>query len=288
MKEAHASDQPTPCNSDVPPSSIGRESDITEVPRDADSQEVAMRSTQVKEEEKTAESLDPSANSAPSCIQSKGYKCLQSGAIFKGVQRSGQNSYDAEMNIIDIDIEASFLCGHLSIRGLTKSHLDVTTYFDAQIIGTSFGFDTKDGVTSRQDDTVHWSRFRGFHEVKKDLIEPDLLLPDNTNRSFLFMRWKERYVVPEDGPQDLDGASFAGKSFRFYYIYVEFAPPPAFSDSSAREETRLWNDEELSGNVPEAKIFGYYYEPNSEPYVPAKHFLLMPREKNLLLIATPV
>ncbi|KAL5483627.1 hypothetical protein ACEPAI_8859 [Sanghuangporus weigelae] len=258
MEGTHAFDQPPSCNSDIPPSSIGRESDITEVPRDAGSQEVAMRSTQVKEKERTAGNLNPSADSALSSVRSKGYKCFQPGAIFKGVQRSGRNSYDVEINIIDIDIEASFLCGLLSIHGLTGSHPDVTTYFDAQIIGTRFGFDTKDWVTSRQDDTVHWSRFRGFHEVKKDLIEPDLLLPDNTSRPDLFMRWKERYVVPEDGPQDLNGASFTG----FYYIYVEFAPPPAFSNSSEyREESRLWNDEELSGsgNAPEAKICGYYY-----------------------------
>ncbi|KAL5532455.1 hypothetical protein ACEPAF_6025 [Sanghuangporus sanghuang] len=212
MEEVHGFDQSTSCDSDVPPSCNGRENDITELPRDADSQEVAMRSTQVKGEENPAGSLDPSADSAPSCVRSKGYKCLQPGAIFKGVQRSGRNSYDAEINIIDIDIDASFLCGHLSIHGLTDKHPVVTTYFDAQIIGTHFGFDTKDWVTSRQDDTVHWSRFRGFHEVKKDLIEPDLLLPDNTSRPALFMRWKERYLVPQDGLQDLGGASFAGKS----------------------------------------------------------------------------
>ncbi|KAL5505079.1 hypothetical protein ACEPAH_7742 [Sanghuangporus vaninii] len=212
MEEVNSFDQSISCDSDVPPSSNGRENDITELQRDVDSQEASMRSTQAKGEENPAESLDPSADSAPLCVRSKGYKCLQPGAIFKGVQRSGRTNYDVEINIIDIDIDASFLCGHLSIHGLTDNHPVVTTYFDAQIIGTRFGFDTKDWVTSRQDDIVHWSRFKGFHEVKKDLIEPDLLLSDNTSRPALFMRWKERYVVPEGGPQDLSGASFAGKS----------------------------------------------------------------------------
>ena len=94
----------------------------------------------------------------------------------------------------------------------------MTTYFDAQIIGTQLGFVTQDDWrANRLGDLAHWSLFSAFHEVKKDLVEPNLLLPDNTSSPALFMRWKERYVVPEDGPQDLAGASFAGK----YFIHAQ-------------------------------------------------------------------
>ena len=70
----------------------------------------------------------------------------------------------------------------------------MTTYFDAQIIGTQLGFVTQDDWrANRLGDLAHWSLFSAFHEVKKDLVEPNLLLPDNTSSPALFMRWKERY-----------------------------------------------------------------------------------------------
>ena len=57
---------------------------------------------------------------------------------------------------------------------------------------------------------MHWARFPAFRAVKKELVEPGLMLPENESRSAVFMRWKERFLVPDHRVQDISGASFAG------------------------------------------------------------------------------
>lgn len=99
----------------------------------------------------------------------------------------------------------------MKIKELTDDWPELTTYFDAQIIGTRYGFDTQDWDATRQEDMVHWARFPGFRDVQKDLVEPRLTLPANTSRSSVFMRWKERFLVPDHRVQDIIGASFAGE-----------------------------------------------------------------------------
>jgi len=144
-------------------------------------------------------------------VRSKGYKCLFPGAIFQGTQKSGRSSYDVQVTIVDVDFSASFLCGYLRIRGLTEDWPELTTYFDAQIIGNRYGFLTQDWGASKEEDKVHWSRFPAFRAVKDELQEPRLTLKNNDKRPAVFMRWKERFLVPDHKVQDINGASFAGK-----------------------------------------------------------------------------
>ncbi|KAI5121655.1 hypothetical protein M0805_002731 [Coniferiporia weirii] len=216
-------------------------------------------------------------------VRSKGYKCLYPGATFKGSQKSGRNSYDVNVTIVDVDFASSYLCGYLRIRGLTEDWPELTTYFDAQIIGMRHGFDTQDWGATRQEDMVHWARFPAFRAVQKDLIEPRLTLPANTSRPAVFMRWKERFLVPDHRVQDISGASFAG----FYYVCVDFDPqsqtPPistqntsqdipicvdnGFAPSSARSQrqdadAKRWKPVE----EPKALMRGFYFHQNSEPY----------------------
>ncbi|KAJ1030430.1 hypothetical protein NDA16_001339 [Ustilago loliicola] len=66
-------------------------------------------------------------------LKSRG--CLYPGATFNGTQKSGRNSYDVTVRIVNVDLEASHLCGYLNIRGLTEDWPELTTYFDAEIIG---------------------------------------------------------------------------------------------------------------------------------------------------------
>lgn len=100
----------------------------------------------------------------------------------------------------------------MRIRGLTDDWPELTTYFDAQIIGMRHGFDTQNWGATHQEDMVHWARFPAFRAVQKELIEPRLLLPANTSRPAVFMRWKERFLVPDHRVQDISGASFAGEN----------------------------------------------------------------------------
>jgi hypothetical protein len=87
----------------------------------------------------------------------------------------------------------------------------MTTYFDAEVIGSKHGFITDKWGASEQDDHTHWNRFPAFKNVRHELTGPHLHLPEH-ERGAVFMRWKERFLVPDHRVQDVNGASFAGAS----------------------------------------------------------------------------
>ncbi|KAH9901355.1 vacuolar import and degradation protein-domain-containing protein [Cubamyces lactineus] len=153
-------------------------------------------------------------------VRSQGHHCLYPGATFQGTQKSGRNSYDVNVTIVDIDFASSHLCGYLRIRGLTDDWPELTTYFDAEIIGSRYGFLTRNWGATEQEDMVHWGRFPAFRHVKNELNKPHLTMKDALNRGAVFMRWKEKFLVPDHRVQDINGASFAG----FYYVCVDFNP----------------------------------------------------------------
>lgn len=75
----------------------------------------------------------------------------------------------------------------------------------------------------------HWGRFEQFRRpaTRADMIRPELLFRDpvprvggigerekkGIERDFVFLRIKERFLVPDHTVRDISGASFAGKSF---------------------------------------------------------------------------
>ena len=62
---------------------------------------------------------------------------------------------------------------------------------------------------------THWNRFSAFHSrsvqnaVRGPLMNMD---DDKGERGVVFMRWKERFLVPDHRVKDINGASFAGES----------------------------------------------------------------------------
>jgi len=137
------------------------------------------------------------------------------------------------------DFTSSVLCGYLRIRNLTKDYPELTTYFHAEIIGSRYGFLTdKEWGASEADDLTHWSKFSGFRSVRNQLKHPGLTMRDR-DRGTVFMRWKERFLVPDHKTKEINGASFAG----FYYVAV--SSPTDDSPSS---------------------ITAFYFHPQSEPY----------------------
>lgn len=159
-------------------------------------------------------------------IRSHRHPCLYPGSTFTGVQKSERNSYEVTVSIIDVDFKSSFLCGRLAIAGLTDDWPELTTYFDAEIIGPRHGFITQPARShfqtqrdswgaSPEDDMTHWARFPEFRNVQNELQGSHLTLPDKDGvdvggRSAVFMRWKERFLVPDHRVKDISGASFAG------------------------------------------------------------------------------
>ncbi|KIK49269.1 hypothetical protein CY34DRAFT_7578 [Suillus luteus UH-Slu-Lm8-n1] len=178
-------------------------------------------------------------------VRVQGHHCLYPGAVFQGTQKSGRNSYEVNVNIVDVDFSSSFLCGYLRIRGLTDDWPELTTYFDAEIIGSRYGFLTQNWGANEQEDMVHWQRFPAFRHVKNELKKPNLTIPDR-DRGAVFMRWKERFLVPNHRVQDINGASFAG----FYYVCVDFNPQPPSSAPTLRPVTQSVPLEKGGNNDP--------------------------------------
>ena len=60
----------------------------------------------------------------------------------------------------------------------------------------------------------HWKQFPAFgrREVQGSLEAPGYTLRDEVGagRGCVFMRWKERFLVPDHKVKDINGASFAG------------------------------------------------------------------------------
>ncbi|KAF9585309.1 hypothetical protein BGW38_002948 [Lunasporangiospora selenospora] len=162
----------------------------------------------------------------PQRIIPKRHFHLYAGSQFRGKQQSGTQSYDVQVNIKYVDLEESFLCGYLLIEGLTEDYPELTTYFEAEIIGPKYSFFTKRWDADERIDEEHWMLFPPFEDLAGAVFGFDVYDNDFTRTHFnhneydfrrqdvIFMRWKEHFLVPDHRIQGINGASFAG----FYYI----------------------------------------------------------------------
>lgn len=162
---------------------------------------------------------DPMQDISRLRIPSKGRGCLYPGSIFSGTQKSGKLSYDVTVEILNIDLTKSHLDGYLNIRGLTEDWPELTTFFTAEVIGQDHSFHTGRWGASQADDDKHWQRFGAYKSLTKMLGQErwDGGSFNHMNKPFVFMRWKEAFLVPNHQVTDISGASFAG----FYYVCAE-------------------------------------------------------------------
>ncbi|PQK13355.1 hypothetical protein BB8028_0004g02860 [Beauveria bassiana] len=141
---------------------------------------------------------------------------LRPGTKFHGTQQSERQVYDVQVEIKYVDMRESFLCGYLRIQGLTEDHPTLTTYFEGEIIGTRYNFLTQhdDWGANAKVDLSHWGKFGAFRPYQKQAKKGSVLIPDVAQKEFIFMRWKEHFLVPDHRVRTIHGASFEG----FYYI----------------------------------------------------------------------
>jgi len=164
---------------------------------------------------------------------------------FKGTQQSDRQIYNVEVTMLTVDIEQSTMSGYLQICGLTPDHPTLTTFFTGEIIGgpdQKYGFKTQDpawGATDKTDLT-HWARFPAWRplslQAKRNInfVYP-LNHEDWWQQEYVFMRWKEHFLVPDYKLKSIQGASFEG----FYYICL---------------------------NQVEGRVSGIYFHSKSEKY----------------------
>lgn len=114
-----------------------------------------------------------------------------------------------------MDTSDSFLCGYLTIHNLTSSYPNLTTFFEAEIIGAKYSFITGKWGANLDADHKHWEQFPYFKEnCLSYLYSPSSSVYSNDTHNVVFMRWKERFLVPDHRIEQLSGASYAG----FYYV----------------------------------------------------------------------
>jgi hypothetical protein len=99
----------------------------------------------------------------------------------------------------------------------TQDFPNLTTFFEAEIIGPKHSFETNKWSASHETDQRHWSKFQAFSPyiatfASGTKAELAALASDRDN-VFTFMRWKELFLVPDHTVRVINGASFAG----FYY-----------------------------------------------------------------------
>ena len=176
--------------------------------------------------------LTPALQQRPSYTSS----FLRAGSKFRGTQQSDRQVYKVEVDIKHVDVSESFICGYLRIEGraskksssvasltstvfcpgLTEDHPTLTTYFEGEIIGPKYTFQTKHeswGATDKTD-MQHWARFPAWRPLAKQAKKPDFHYKNSGQRENIFMRWKEYFLVPDHRVKEIHGASFEG----FYYI----------------------------------------------------------------------
>ncbi|GAA5980864.1 hypothetical protein JCM5350_003734 [Sporobolomyces pararoseus] len=155
--------------------------------------------------------------------KNEGKSCLHPGSTWVGVQRSGRNSYDVKVKIDTVDIESGTLAGTLEIKHLTPELDSLVTFFEGEIVSeTGPGFLTSNYGATKEDDMRHWRRFPPFtrNRLEQQMAGKNLNLRGASKKPYLFMRWKERFVLPEHKVDAIHGASFAG----LYYVCLDFEP----------------------------------------------------------------
>ena len=97
------------------------------------------------------------------------------------------------------------------IRGLTEQYPELTTYFEAEVIGEHHPFVTGKWESTTEIDLKHWQKFKGFAAFEDRFSRKTFAMPPDS--PYVFMRWKEQFVVPDHTLTEVSGASFDG----YYY-----------------------------------------------------------------------
>lgn len=182
----------------------------------------------------------PSGARSDSCTTTTNY--LKPRMEFTGYQISGYKKYQVLISLKTVNLPvcgaaspSPHVTGFLTIRGLTNQHPEITTYFEAfAVTHRELGFLSsgwpKESVMGScraddQTDLEHWLNFAAFKQLflresqdetptLNSVIDGTCEFEDYLEQRFIFMRWKEKYLVPEDLSDGVEGASYDG----FYYI----------------------------------------------------------------------
>lgn len=178
---------------------------------------------------------------------------LYNGSKFRGFQKSKGNSYEVEVVLQHVDEANSYLCGYLKITGLTFEFPTLTTFFDGEIISKKYPFLTRKWDADEEVDRKHFGKFAAFVDYQKNFNSDDFDYEALQKSDYVFMRWKEHFLVPNHKIKDINGASFAG----FYYIC--FQKSRAVMEGYYYHRTSEWYQSLTLEHVPESCIQIYEF-----------------------------
>lgn len=178
---------------------------------------------------------------------------LYNGSKFRGFQKSKGNSYEVEVVLQHVDEANSYLCGYLKITGLTFEFPTLTTFFDGEIISKKYPFLTRKWDADEDVDRKHFGKFAAFVDYQKNFNSDDFDYDALDKSDYVFMRWKEHFLVPDHKIKDINGASFAG----FYYIC--FQKSRAVMEGYYYHRSSEWYQSLTLEHVPESCIQIYEF-----------------------------
>ncbi|RCH93640.1 GID complex subunit 4, VID24, partial [Rhizopus stolonifer] len=130
---------------------------------------------------------------------------LYDGSRFKGVQKCGMSKYNVIVDIQHVDLNSSKISGYLNIEGLTSECPELTTFFEGEIIGPDYPFLTRKWQAQQYIDALHWGKFPSFHPYIQSFNDDDFVY-NPFDKDFIYMRWKEHFLVPDHCVSNIEGA----------------------------------------------------------------------------------
>ena len=165
---------------------------------------------------------------------------LHSRSTFTGYQISGYKRYKVTVNLhsVQLPLQSNNNCGphirgSLTIKGLTSLNPMISTFFEGYAVTSSnlftnhteqFGLlssswsnndNLKSFTATDSIDMEHWLHFPSFKQQSLD--QPNTInkpIEPYHEQRYIYMRWKEKFTLPDPEEDNIEGASFDG----FYYI----------------------------------------------------------------------
>lgn len=192
--------------------------------------------------------VTPQSRSKTSTVPRFSNSYLKPNAKFVGEQLSDLSRYYIEVQFKTVDMENSLVTGFLEITGLTPAPTNITTYFKGEIINNPLNkYEWKSPLNATTDDSIQKYSFATENSqwessIKNDFDHweiltqmrdsPDCQIRNKLNQiqsqhhrgkgssgnedQFIYMRWKEEFLVPDSRVEKIMGASYDG----FYFIVL--------------------------------------------------------------------
>lgn len=205
---------------------------------------------------------------------------LKPNAKFIGEQQLGTAKFHIKVELKTIDLVNSLVTGFLQISGLTVDHPEIYTCFTGEVINNplrmynwgnehdsdalftttpvkkySFITEHRNWGSFVKNDLEHWKKLTGSYKLDENQLRAKLTRIQNgsENNQFIYMRWKEEFLLPDSRVKQISGASFEG----FYYVVLNIG-----GDTQAENNT----EGRFNSNLTPGSISGLYYHAASDKF----------------------